>query len=170
MVSIHLVYIHTANPIFLARLGDTPGPSFSSKKLPHSLYSQTYRPRELTGSLHQSPLDRSWDDSHKGSADAPHLRRERRSDTVEKFNPPWWLRRFWFQQRPRDLFATWRLNVTRLVCGFHDRACDFCGMHAVRSCTSMHYVPVPACGMLLYQHALRSCTSMRYVPVPEEKT
>jgi hypothetical protein len=41
----------TANPIFLARSGGTPGPSFFSKKAPHSLYSRTYRPRESTGSL-----------------------------------------------------------------------------------------------------------------------
>jgi hypothetical protein len=34
------------------------------------------------------------------------------------------LQRFWFQQRLRDLFATWQLNITRLICGFHDRACD----------------------------------------------
>jgi hypothetical protein len=34
-------------------LGDTPGPSFSSTKAPHSLYSRTYKPRESTGSLHR---------------------------------------------------------------------------------------------------------------------
>jgi hypothetical protein len=74
--------------------------------------------------IHQSPVDYSWDNLHEGLAGAPHLRREQCSYTVEKFNPPWGLQRFWFSQHLQELFATWQSNIMGLVCGFHGCACD----------------------------------------------